>query len=63
MVLVTGTSCEFLPISWDEQDWFMVGFAEGRAGEGFVCIAEVRVAVVESISPMCRAINMLIKFR
>jgi hypothetical protein len=54
---------ELRHIRQNEQDGIVVEFAERRAGEGFVCIAEVRVAVVESISPACRAINMLIEFR
>ena len=50
MVHVTGTSCEFLPIRRKEHDGVAVGFAEGRGGDGFVCIAEVRVAVVDGIA-------------
>ena len=41
----------------------MVGFAEGRAGEGFVCITEVGIAVVEGVAHARRAINMLEEFR
>ena len=41
----------------------MVGFSEGRVLEGFVCITEVRVAVVEGIAHAHCAINMLEEFR
>ena len=41
----------------------MVGFADWRAGEGFLYIAEVRVALIECITPTHSAINMLIEFR
>jgi hypothetical protein len=39
----------------------MVRFADGRMG--FVCITDVRVAVVEAIAHACSAINMLKEFR
>ena len=51
---------EFLPITRKEQDGVLVGFAEGRAGEDFVCISEVRVAVVEGIAHARSTINMLV---
>jgi hypothetical protein len=38
----------------------VVGFAEGRAGEVLVCIAEVRVAVVQCIAHASATVNMLI---
>ena len=39
----------------------MVGFAKERARDGLVCIAEVRVAVIECIGRASTAINMLIE--
>ena len=54
---------EFLPLRRKEQDGVVVGFAEGMAGEGFVCIAEVRVAEVEGIAHAHSAIIMLVEFR
>ena len=41
----------------------MVSFSERRAGEGLICIAEVRIAMIQGFtSPGC-AIDMLIQFR
>jgi hypothetical protein len=51
---------QFLSIGWEQQNGVMVRFDEGRAGEGFVCIVEVRVAMVENATSL---FNMLIKFR
>ena len=34
-----------------------------KGGEGLVCVADVRVAVVESVTRSCTAIDMLIEFR
>ena len=41
----------------------MVRFDKCRAGEGFVCIAEVRVAMIQNASSPCRAFDMLLEFR
>ena len=38
-------------------------FSERRAGEGFVCVAEVRVTMVQDFLRPGRAFDMLIKFR
>ena len=41
----------------------MIRFAEGRVGEGLVCIKEVRVALVQFIVRVNAIINILIEFR
>ena len=40
----------------------MVRYSKGRAEEGFVCIAEVRVAMIQNFASLGHAFNMLIKF-
>jgi hypothetical protein len=41
----------------------MVSFSERRVGEGLICIAEVRITMIQGFaSPGC-AIDMLIEFR
>ena len=43
--------------------WSRGGFSERRAGQGRICIAEVRIAMIQGFtSPGC-AIDMLIQFR
>jgi hypothetical protein len=54
---------EFLPIGREEKNGVVVRFAEGRKGEGLVCIAEVRKAVIQCIVRTSATINMLIEFR
>ena len=51
---------EFLPIGRYERDGVVVGFAEGRVGEGLVCIAEVRFAAVQHFACVSAAIDMLV---
>jgi hypothetical protein len=41
----------------------VVRFSERRAGECFVCIAEVRTTMFQGFSSPGRAFDMLIKFR
>ena len=41
----------------------MVRFSERKAGEGFVCVAEVRITMIQGFASPCRAFDMLIKFR
>ena len=53
----------FLSIGWEQQNGVKFRFAKGRAVEGFVCIAEVKVAMIQSASSPCRAFDMLIEFR
>jgi hypothetical protein len=38
---------EFLPLGREEKDGVMVRFAERMAGEGLLCIGEVRVTVIQ----------------
>ncbi len=38
---------QFLLISWQEQNGRVITFAERWAGEGFVCVLERSVAVVQ----------------
>jgi hypothetical protein len=52
---------QFLSIDWEQQN--VIRFAERRAREGFVCIAEVRVTMILNFSSPGRAFDMLIKFR
>ena len=41
----------------------MVRFAEGMVGEGLVCIAEVRVAMIQNATSSFRTFDMLTEFR
>ena len=41
----------------------MVGFAEGKAGEGLVRIPEVRAAVVQFIDCTRATVNVLLEFK
>jgi hypothetical protein len=54
---------KFLSIGWEQQNGVMVRFSERRAREGFVCIAEVRVAMIQNAASPGRAFDMLIKCR
>jgi hypothetical protein len=52
---------EFLPIGGEK--WVVVRFAEMRAWEGLVCIAEVRVTMVQCFSSASATVDTLIEFR
>ena len=54
---------EFLPIGGEKQNGVVVRFAGRRAGEGIVCITEVRVSVIQCFASLGTTINMLIEFR
>ena len=41
----------------------MVSFSERGAGQGLICVAEVRVTMIQGFSTPGCAIDMLIKFR
>ena len=41
----------------------MVSFSERRAGEGLICVAEVRITMIQGFASLGRAFDMLIKFR
>ena len=41
----------FLPIGREQKICVMVRFAKRRAGEGLVCIPEVRITMVNSVFP------------
>ena len=41
----------------------MVRFAEGRAGEDFICVVEIRVEMIQKATSSCSAFDMLIEFR
>jgi hypothetical protein len=52
-----------LSIGREQQNGVLDRFAERRAGEGYVCVVEVRVAMIQNaVSPSC-VFDMLIKFR
>jgi hypothetical protein len=53
---------ECLALEGEEQDGFMVLFAEGRAAEGLVCITEVRVAMVQCFARAGATANVLVEF-
>jgi hypothetical protein len=54
---------EFLPIEKEEQNGVVVRFAERRAREGLVGMAEVGVTVVECFSSASTTVGMLIELR
>ena len=54
---------EFLSIGWEQQNGVVVRFAERRTRKGFVCVAEIRVAMIQSCARPGRAFDMLIQFR
>ena len=41
----------------------MVSFSERRAGEGLICVAEVRITMIQGFTSPGSTINMLIEFR
>jgi hypothetical protein len=41
----------------------VVRFSKRRAGESFICVAEVRITIFQGFASSDRAFDMLIKFR